>query len=96
MGIKTTQNFALIWNLQRKDAKTLLTEKLQAKEVCKVEVCPLLIVLTCKKILAKNCRMQFRKKWLNQLKDLSIKHCKEYYLESFACESHQVVKIAVP
>jgi hypothetical protein len=40
--------------------------------------------------------MQIRKKWLNQLKNLFNKHFKEYYLASFAGESHQVVKITVP
>jgi hypothetical protein len=41
-GIKTTQNFRLIWNLLRKMQKNLLTKKLQAKEVCKIGFCPLL------------------------------------------------------
>ncbi len=40
-------------------------------------------------------RMQIHKKWLNQLKNVFNKHFKEYYLATFAGESHQVVKITV-
>jgi hypothetical protein len=36
MGIKTTQNFTLIIKTVEKNAKHLLTKKLQAKEVCKI------------------------------------------------------------
>jgi hypothetical protein len=42
MGIKRTQNFTLISKLLRKNAKNLVTKELQAKEVCKIGVCPLL------------------------------------------------------
>ncbi len=42
MGIKRNQNFTLISKLLRKNTKHLLTKELQAKEVCKIGVCPLL------------------------------------------------------
>ncbi len=44
MGIQTTQNFTLYADLEsvEKNAKNLLTKKLQAKEVCKIRACPLL------------------------------------------------------
>ncbi len=40
-------------------------------------------------------RMQISKKWINQLKNFFNKTFWEYYLASFAGESHQVVKVAV-
>ncbi len=42
MGIKTTQNFMLIWNPLRKMQKISSQKKLQAKEVFKIGVCTLL------------------------------------------------------
>ncbi len=40
MGIKTTQNFYADFETVEKNAKKNPTKKLQAKEVCKIGVCP--------------------------------------------------------
>jgi hypothetical protein len=52
LGIKTTQNFTLIFNL-RKNAKMSLTKKLQAKKVTKLEF-SLFYITNLKKFLANN------------------------------------------
>ena len=69
-----------------KNAKNVLTKKLQAKNGGKIGDFPFLSLLTS--------IMQIRKKWLNQLKKILNKHLNEYYLASFcwwifsSCENH--------